>query len=229
MAGGGENGNPDIGMDNSSSSDNYILGFVVGGDYANNLVEKSIISPPINCTGQSQVFLKFWRYLNVQSNYYDHAKIFVSNNGVNWTQIWENPVFDLTDKVWIPVVFDISSIAANQATVYIKFAMGPTSSSERFSGWNIDNLEVTSDYSGPIALYVPSADTPNPNIDEILIDEGLGIKHSDQILSDLSAYRLLVLSKNEACNPAKANSIEKFCSKWRRCPHHEWYSEVSCG
>ena len=38
--------------------------------------------------------------------------------------------FNLTYNSWTPVVFDISSIAANQATVYIKFAMGPTDSSK---------------------------------------------------------------------------------------------------
>jgi hypothetical protein len=46
---------------------------------------------------------------------------------------------------WIPFVLDISSIAANQATVYIKFTMGPTNSSGRFSGWNIDDFQVTSE------------------------------------------------------------------------------------
>ena len=67
-------------------------------------------------------------------------------NGRNWADpVWENPPIDLMDNQWVPVVFDISSIAANQATVYIKFTMGPTNSSRRFSGWNIDDFEVTSE------------------------------------------------------------------------------------
>jgi hypothetical protein len=202
IAGGGENGNPDPGSDHSPSADNYILGFAIGADYSNDLlVEKSIISPPIDCTGQSRVFLKFWRYLNMQSDYYDHAKVYVSNDGTNWTQLWENPVFDLTDNQWTQVVFDISAIAANQPTVYIKFSMGPTDSSMRFSGWNIDDLEITSDYSGLLTLYVPSGDIPNPNIDEMLIQNGFGIKHSSEILSDMSDYDLLILSSNEASDP----------------------------
>jgi len=210
VAGGGGNGNPDPSTDHSSTSDNYILGFAIGADYPNDSFDKSIISPPVDCTGQSRVYLKFWRYLNVESNYYDHAKIYLSNNGTNWTQLWENPVFDLTDNQWIPVVFDISSIAANKATVYIKFTMGPTNSSRRFSGWNIDDLEVTSDYSGPLALYVPSEDTPNPNIDEIMIENGLGVEHSNVVPGDLSSYTLLIISKDEACNPGIANSIKTF-------------------
>jgi hypothetical protein len=209
-AGGGEYGNPDPASDHSATTENYLLGFAIGGDYPNNLVEKSIASPPINCTGQSRVFLKFWRYLNVQSNLSDHAKVFASNDGTNWTQLWENPLFDLTDNQWIQVVFDISSIAANQGTVYIKFTMGSTDSSARFSGWNIDDLEVTSDYSGLMALYVPSGDSPNPNIDEMLIEEGLGIKHSNEIPSDLTDYRLLILSKYEASNQTAADRIKNF-------------------
>jgi hypothetical protein len=209
-AGGGENGNPDLGTDHSATPDNFILGFAIGADYPNNLVEKTIVSPPINCTGQAQVYLKFWRYLNVEGNEFDHARIDVSNDETNWIEIWENPVFDLTDNQWTQVVFDISTVAANQGTVYIRFTMGPTNSSRRFSGWNIDDLEVTSDYSGPLALYVPTADSPNPNIDEILIENGFGIRHFNEIPSDLSDYTLLIVSKDEACNSITANYIKNF-------------------
>ncbi len=210
VAGGGENGNPDPWVDHSATSDNYILGFAIGGDYQDNLVEKSIISPPIDCTELGQVFLKFWRYLNIESNLYDHAKIYISKDGTNWTQIWENPVFNLTDDQWIQVVYDISSVAAHQATVYVKFVMGPANASGRFSGWNIDDLQVTSDHGGPMALYVPSANFPNPNIDEMLIQAGLGIKHFNAIPSDLSDYTLLIVSDDGACNSTTASYINNF-------------------
>ena len=210
VAGGGENGNPDPATDHSATTDNYILGFAIGEDYPNDLVEKSIISPPIDCTGQSRVFLKFWRYLNVQNSYSDHAKVYVSTDGANWTQLWENPVFDLTDNQWAQVVYDISSIAANQPTVYIEFTMGPTDSTMPFSGWNIDDLEVTYDYSGPLAIYIPYADIPNPNIDENFIQQGFGIHHSGEVPSDLSSYSLLILHKYEASNQTTADRIKNF-------------------
>jgi hypothetical protein len=152
VSGGGEYGSPDPGIDYSASTDNNILGFAIGEDYPNDLSEKSIISPSIDCTGQERVFLKFRRYLNVESSRPepnvegDHARIYVSNDGINWGgPVWENPPIDVIDNQWVPVVLDISSIAANQATIYIKFTMGPTNSSRRFSGWNIDDLEVTSE------------------------------------------------------------------------------------
>jgi hypothetical protein len=144
-AGGGENGNPDPGEDYTGSTDNCILGFAIRGDYPNDLAEKSITSPPIDRTGKDKVFLKFRRWLDVESNEFDHARIYVSTNGADWTQVWENFPVDLTDNQWTPFVLDISDIAANQGTVYVKFGRSTTNSSRRFSGWNIDDFEVTSE------------------------------------------------------------------------------------
>lgn len=128
----------------SSSDDNYLLGFKIGGDYLNNLNEKSVVSPSIDCSGRNRVFLKFRRWLNVEAHGSDYARIYVSNDGTNWGEpIWENPPADLMDNQWVPFVIDISEIAANQETVYVKFTIGPTNSSRSFSGWNIDDFEVT--------------------------------------------------------------------------------------
>jgi len=195
-----------------SEQDNYFLGISIGQDYSNNLTEKTIISPPINCALESQVFLKFWRYLNVQNNFSQHAKIFVSNDGLNWTQLWENPVFNITDNQWRQVIFDISSVAAKKETVYIKFTIGSNYSSSQFSQWNIDNLEVTSAYNGPLALYVHSGILPNPNINELLIENGFGIKQAKEIPSDLSRYKLLLIAKNDVYNPITAKYIKNFIS-----------------
>jgi len=150
IVGGGENGYPAPSEDHSATDDNFILGFGIGADYSNNLTEEvSIVSPPIDCTGQDQVFLKFWRYLNVGASIYDKAGIYVSNDGLNWEQIWENPDFrSLTDNRWIQAIYDISPVAADQERVYVKFSMGPTNEKARYSGWNIDDFEITSEPGG---------------------------------------------------------------------------------
>lgn len=151
QAGGGSFGSPDPEYDHTPfSEDNHLLGFVIGGDYPNNLPEKSIISPPIDCRGHDRIYLRFWGWLNVAGNAYDHARVYVSNDGANWTPIWENPDFpDITDSQGERFSFDISDVAANQETVYVKFTMGPTDDSIQFSGWNIDDLEVTSNPIDP--------------------------------------------------------------------------------
>jgi len=143
-AGGGENGSPDPETDYSSTGDDNILGYAIGGDYPDDMEEDSIISPPIDCSWEEQVYLKFRRWLNVEGHDSDHARIYVSNDAINWYPVWENPGYDLTDSEWVQKVIDISDYAGKQATVYIKFAMGPTNSTRGFSGWNIDDFEVTS-------------------------------------------------------------------------------------
>jgi len=61
-----------------------------------------------------------------------------------------------------------------------------------------------------LALYVPSGGIPNPNIDEIMVENGLGIKHFNAIPSDLSDYDLLIVSDNGVCNPTTADYIKNF-------------------
>ena len=60
------------------------------------------------------------------------------------------------------------------------------------------------------ALYVPAGDTQNPNITQILTDHGFEIVQSSEIPSDLTNYRLIILSKYEASNQTAAGHIKSF-------------------
>ena len=62
----------------------------------------------------------------------------------------------------------------------------------------------------PRVLYVPAGDNQNPNINQILENHCFEIDQSTGIPSDLSSYQIIILSKNEASNPAAANSIKRF-------------------
>jgi len=97
---------------------------------------------PINCSNLSRVSLQFQRWLGVEGNTYDHATIQVSNDKTNWTTIWENPASDIADKIWVLQEFDISDIADGEPRIFIRWTMGPTDSSYRFCGWNIDDVEI---------------------------------------------------------------------------------------
>lgn len=80
-------------------------------------------SAAINCTGKPVVVLKFTEYFRKYQS--DSGTVSISNDSVNWNQVHvsssglntnegtENPNF---------VVEDISAVAANQATVYIRFS-----------------------------------------------------------------------------------------------------------
>ncbi len=116
----------------------------VSGEYESDLLANTnyIESPVIDCTGYTSCELEFMRFLGIESSTFDHASIQVSNDGVGWSMIWDHAGGSFTDPDWTQVNYDISAVADNQPTVYIRFDMGPTDSSVEYPGWNIDDLLV---------------------------------------------------------------------------------------
>jgi hypothetical protein len=55
--------------------------------------------------------------------------------------VWVNYA-TIGDLEWIPIEYDISDIAADQETVYLRWVMGPTDGGLRYNGWNIDDVRV---------------------------------------------------------------------------------------
>jgi hypothetical protein len=120
----------------------FVYGYNLNGDYTNNASVAYLTSPAIDCTGLSQVELRFWRWLGVQAAPYDHASVRVSNNGHSWVVVWENGGEDIADSFWWWQGFDISAIADGQPSVYIQWGLGPTDATVTFPGWNIDDVEI---------------------------------------------------------------------------------------
>ena len=137
-SGGADHGNadPNAGFDGA-----YVYGYNLSGDYTNNMSETHLTSTAFDCSSLSAVSLKFRRWLNVEQPAYDHATIYASNNGSDWTQVWTNGE-EITDSSWQYVESDISDIADGQSTVYLRWTMGTTDGSWLYSGWNIDNVEL---------------------------------------------------------------------------------------
>jgi len=136
--GGGQYGEPDP---TNGYTGNNVYGYNLSGDYANDLPETHLTTTVIDCTGLSDVTLKFWRWLGVEQPTYDHAYIRVSNNGSSWTQVWTNSV-EVTDSSWSQQEFDLSTVADDESTVYIRWTMGTTDGSWQYCGWNIDDVEI---------------------------------------------------------------------------------------
>lgn len=114
------------------------------GGYENNLgAPWYLTTAAINCSALTGTHLSFWRWVGVEASYYDHATVQVSNDGTTWTLVWENPLLMSTlSYQWERVIYDISSIADGQSTVYIRWGMGPTDSSYTFAGWYLDDVEI---------------------------------------------------------------------------------------
>ncbi len=101
-----------------------------------------LTSAPINCSGRSQVFISFETHIGVYEVSAETGAILrVSTDGTNWTDFTIFP--GLTTQVrWsenptIPVI-NISSVAANQSTVYLQWQW--TGNWEYF--WNLDDVKL---------------------------------------------------------------------------------------
>jgi len=123
-------------------TDGTVYGYNLNGAYTNNMPEYHLTTGPIDCTGLTDTRLSFWRWLGVEKSAWDHAYVRVSNDGSTWTNVWENPSTTLIDTAWEYQELDISGVADNQATVYLRWTMGTTDSADVFCGWNIDDVLV---------------------------------------------------------------------------------------
>ncbi len=148
--GGGEYGNSDPTVGHTGSN---VYGYDLSGDYVNGLSETHLTTTAFDCTGLDQVSVKFWRHLNVEQPSYDHAYLRVSSDGSTWSDAWQNDS-EVTDSSWTQVEYDISDVADGQSTVYLRWTMGTTDGGWRYSGWNIDDVEVWGLESTATPLFV---------------------------------------------------------------------------
>ncbi|RLC57957.1 MAG: hypothetical protein DRH89_02290 [Candidatus Cloacimonadota bacterium] len=146
--GGDLHGNPDP---TSAYAGSNVLGVDLTGlgaslgDYESDLGahEYFAISPAIDCSEFVGVGLNFMKWLNVEQPAYDHAYISVSNDdGTTWIDIWTNSSV-VTNDSWSISNYDISEIADLNSEVRIRFSIGTTDGSWQYSGWNIDDLNIT--------------------------------------------------------------------------------------
>ena len=86
------------------------------------------------------MYLSFRRWLTVATN--DMATIEVSPGSNQWTQVWSSQSNEYADASWEHSMVEISSVAAGQTNVSIRWTMGPTDSQDVEGGWNLDEVRV---------------------------------------------------------------------------------------
>lgn len=110
--------------------------------YGNNqtIASASLITPAFDCSGKPQVFLS----LQEEFVSYPGAEgvIYVSNDSINWTAVhnvadFASATTGATTNPYVPTI-DISAVAANQSTVYLKF----TYRGDWSYWWQMDNILV---------------------------------------------------------------------------------------
>lgn len=121
-----------------------VFGYNLSGDYAADLATTHFLTTPaINCSTYQAVKLRFQRWLGVEYGMFDEACVQVSSNGVAWVTVWSNGADEVvSDAGWTSVEYDLSSVADRQATVYVRWGMGPTDYTVEYCGWNIDEVEL---------------------------------------------------------------------------------------
>jgi C1A family cysteine protease len=195
---GGDYGNPDPTAGHTGSN---VLGYNLAGDYAPNMPERHLTTTAINCAGVYSTHLRFWRWLGVEDPEYDHAYVRVSNDGENWTTVWANPD-EIADSQWAEWIYDISDVADDQPTVYVRWTMGTTDVGWRYCGWNIDDIAIwgvgspivtgvgdATPAATAIAQVRPNPFNPRTRIDYTLAQAG----HVRLAVYDLRGRRLAVL------------------------------------
>lgn len=144
-----------------------VYGYNLAGNYGNNEPEYCLTTTPLDCSLAENVILTFWRWLGVEMSVFDQARIQVSNDGANWTELWTNGAEDTKDSSWVYCEYDISAVADRQPTVYIRWCMGPTDSSGTYAGWNIDDVCLRGDvydalFVSPNDVFVSSGPEGGP-------------------------------------------------------------------
>jgi hypothetical protein len=108
--------------------------------------DADLITPPINCSNADFVVLKFGQsFSQYQSSV---GTVFVSNDGSNWTSVYEVSSNNGYPDPAVTVELNISEVAANMSTVWVKWNyMG-----DYDYWWAIDNVQISSE---PVAGLNP--------------------------------------------------------------------------
>ena len=119
--------------------------------------DATLSTPVIDCSGATNVYLEFQRWLTVEDAAHDQASVLVNGNVV-----WQNAVGqDHIDTSWVPVSIDISSLAAGNANVVVQFRL-QADGVVQFGGWNIDAFALVEKYpaTGDLHLYGSGVNPP---------------------------------------------------------------------
>ncbi|MBN1867451.1 hypothetical protein JW916_09175 [Candidatus Sumerlaeota bacterium] len=121
-----------------------VYGYNLSGGYNDDIASPMYLqTPALNCSGSVGTHLAFWQWLGVEAAVYDHVSLDVSNDGTNWTRVWNNlQNFARVASEWEWVVYDISAVADGQSTVYVRWGLGPTDDIVNLCGWYIDDVSI---------------------------------------------------------------------------------------
>jgi Peptidase family C25/Propeptide_C25/Reelin subrepeat B/Immune inhibitor A-like, MAM domain len=128
----------------SGATGDNVYGVNLDGDIPENLLENELklTTPELDLSTATSVRIRFQRWLGVEKDSYDDARIRLSiDGGVSWQTVWENDDVDINDQAWVEQVVDLPT-AVGQSQVQIRWTYGSTDGSYNFCGWNIDDVVI---------------------------------------------------------------------------------------
>jgi len=128
----------------SGATGDNVYGVNLNGDYSLDTGSMNLTSEAIDCSSYSDTSVAFERWLNCDYQSYVINRFEVSNDGVSWTSLWENPSSGETaDSSWNTQEFDISAVADGEPAVYLRWAHEVNDYAWAYSGWNIDDVVIS--------------------------------------------------------------------------------------
>ena len=137
-----------------------VFGVNLAGDYSTTVGGPYYLTAgPLNFTGDVKSKVAFRRWLNTDVQPQAYATLDVSNDGVTWTNVYSNGSTAVNDSSWTAVQYDISSVADNRSTVYLRWGYQIASGAQAESGWNIDDINIIA----TPGILVPTATAQSVN------------------------------------------------------------------
>lgn len=132
----------DPAQDHTGTADNGVAGVVIGGNAPTGMHGPLFLtSPAIDTTGQGDVTLEFYRWLN--SDYVP----FMTNqidafDGESWVNIWITSFPAILDSEWTHQAFDVTAFSNPAFRVRFGYSIG-SPGVYYVSSWNLDDVSVS--------------------------------------------------------------------------------------
>ena len=156
----------------------------------------SLTTYAIDCSNHTNIILDFWAYILIWTDYY--VEFEVSKDNSNWTKLATIGQGVTLNQPWTRYTYDITSIAAGEPTVYIRWSMIGSGTQYSGGGLSIDDISITGDFipADGISVISPNGgDNVFPNIQRQIT-----------WLSDMGGNVKIELLKNGSLNTTIAPS-----------------------
>jgi hypothetical protein len=175
----------------------HIIGYILDGNYPNNLSVRYAVTPPIDGSGSTALTLRFRRWLGLRKG--DGARIQASTDNIDWVDVWttSGPV---ADSGWQLVQHALPSAVTGSASLRLRWGLSSAGrgNSPTAIGWNLDDVELlgdgTLDATPPAAaLRVLDVTSGSP------LSHACTVTYTDEtavLLASLDAADLLVTGPN---------------------------------